>query len=238
MISALIFAGGTGQRMNSRSKPKQFLEMHGKPIIMYTLEHFEYHPLIENIVIVCLENWINELEGLIKRYGITKVTRIVPGGGTGHDSIYLGLEAMKAEAAYDDIVLIHDGVRPLITEELITKNIEMAERCGNAITSESVRETVVQSCDGNKIHNVPPRSEMYIAKAPQTFHFGDIYDLYCLAKKNGHRSIDSAHLCAMYNIDTYLVPSTKNNIKITEPADYYIFRALYEAIEGQQIFGL
>ena len=90
MTTALIFAGGTGRRMNSRSKPKQFLEMHGKPIIIYTLEYFEYHDDVDTIVVVCIREWIDELKGLLKRFGISKVSRIVPGGETGHDSIYCG----------------------------------------------------------------------------------------------------------------------------------------------------
>lgn len=98
MITSLIFAGGTGQRMNTRSKPKQFLELHGKPVIIYTIEHFEYHELVDNIVVVCLQNWIDELKGLLKRYGISKVSQIVPGGETGHDSIYNGLMAMKEKS--------------------------------------------------------------------------------------------------------------------------------------------
>lgn len=238
MIRTLIFAGGTGQRMNSRSKPKQFLEMHGKPIIIYTIEHFEYHPEVDDIVVVCLKEWINELWGILKRYGINKVTLIVPGGETGHDSIYFGLEAMKKTAKHDDIILIHDGVRPLITEELITRNIRMTEEYGNAITSETVRESVVRSGDKRHIDDVPPRDEMYVAKAPQTFRYGDIYELYKKAHEENIKSIDSADLCNKYNRKTCLVESTSNNIKITAPADYYIFRALYEAIEGQQIFGL
>lgn len=238
MVRTLIFAGGTGQRMNSRSKPKQFLEVHGKPIIIYTIEHFEYHPEIDDIVVVCLKEWIEELQGILKRYGITKVTAIIPGGETGHDSIYFGLEAMKKTAKPDDIILIHDGVRPLITEELITRNIRMAVECGNAITSESVRESVVRSSDNRHIDDVPPRNEMYVAKAPQTFRYGEIYDLYKRARERNIKTIDSADLCSKYDIKTFLVESTPNNIKITAPADYYIFRALYEAIEGQQIFGL
>lgn len=238
MIRTLIFAGGTGQRMNSRSKPKQFLEVHGKPIIIYTIEHFEYHPEIDDIVVVCLKEWIEELQGILKRYGITKVSLIVPGGETGHDSIYLGLEAMNKTSKSDDIILIHDGVRPLITEELITKNIRTAQECGNAITSESVRESVVRSRDNRHIDDVPPRNEMYVAKAPQTFRYGDIYGLYKKAHEDNIKTIDSADLCSKYDIRTFLVESTPNNIKITAPADYYIFRALYEAIEGQQIFGL
>ena len=238
MTTALIFAGGTGQRMNSRSKPKQFLEMHGKPIIIYTIEHFEYHEEIDNIVIVCLKDWIEELRGLLKRYDITKVSMIVPGGDTGHDSIYYGLEAMKGNTHEDDIVLIHDGVRPLINEDLISRNIQMVKECGNAITAEAVRESVVRSMDGKNIADVPPRNQMYVAKAPQSFRYGDILRLYEMAHEDGCRSIDSSHLCSLYHEPMNSVMSTKNNMKITEPADFYIYRALYEAIEGQQIFGL
>ena len=135
MVTALIFAGGTGQRMNTRSKPKQFLELHGKPVIIYTIEHFEYHAEIDNIVVVCLKDRIDELKGLLKRYSITKVSEIVPGGETGHDSIYNGLKAMEGTAKEGDIVLIHDGVRPLITGNLISENIEAVRKYGNAITS-------------------------------------------------------------------------------------------------------
>lgn len=238
MVTALIFAGGTGQRMNTKSKPKQFLELYGKPIIIYTIEHFEYHDEVDNIVVVCLEDWIEELEFLLKRYGIKKVKKIISGGETGHDSIYLGLCGMQSFATENDIVLIHDGVRPLINEELITKNIEMVKKHGNAITTEAVRESVVQCEDGETIANVPPRSEMYTAKAPQSFLYGRIFELYGQAQKEGIKTIDSAHLCSIYDEKMHMVKSTRNNIKITEPTDYYIYRALYEAMEGQQIFGI
>ena len=238
MVKALIFAGGSGQRMNSRSKPKQFLEMHGKPIIIYTLEHFEYHEEIDEIIVVCIKDWIQELRGLLSRYDVTKVSTIVPGGDTGHDSIYNGLKAMKLTTADEDIVLIHDGVRPLINAQLISKNIAAVKDYGNAITSEPVRESVVHCMDGNNIVDVPPRNQMYVAKAPQSFRFGEIIKLYDMAQKDGLKTIDAAHLCSLYKEPMHIIMSTKNNIKITEPADYYIFRALYEALEGQQIFGL
>lgn len=238
MVTALIFAGGTGQRMNTRSKPKQFLELHGKPVIIYTIEHFEYHAEIDNIVVVCLKDRIDELKGLLKRYSITKVSEIVPGGETGHDSIYNGLKAMEGTAKEGDIVLIHDGVRPLITDNLISENIEAVRKYGNAITSEPARESVLQSKDGENVDIVPDRSMMYVAKAPQSFYFTDIMKIYEMAKNQGHRSIDSAHLLSMYNVPMHIVRSVKNNIKITEPADFYIFRALFEAIENQQIMGI
>lgn len=237
MVTALIFAGGAGRRMNSRSKPKQFLELHGKPIIIYTLEHFEYHDEIDRITVVCLTDWITELKGLLRRYGITKVTEIVPGGETGHDSIYYGLAAMRKFSSDDDIVLIHDGVRPLITEELITENIRTVRGYGNAVTVERARESLVRCIDGKTVAEVPRRDQMFVAKAPQSFRYGAILRLYEMARADGIKTIDSSHLCSIYHAPMHIVESSPNNIKITEPADYYIFRALYEALEGQQIFG-
>jgi 2-C-methyl-D-erythritol 4-phosphate cytidylyltransferase len=237
MAAALIFAGGTGRRMNTYSKPKQFLELHGKPIIIYTLEHFEYHDEIETITVVCLTDWIAELKGLLRRFGITKVDRILPGGETGHDSIYYGLAAMGETTEDDEIVLIHDGVRPFINEKLISRNIEAVKLYGSA-TVEEARESIVRCLDGENVFEVPPRNQMYTAKAPQSFRFGMILKLYERARKEGVQTIDSSHLCSLYHVPMHVVKSTKNNLKITEPADYYIYRALYEAMENQQIFGL
>lgn len=238
MVTALIFAGGAGKRMNTRSKPKQFLEIHGKAVIVYTLEHFEYHKEVDNIVVVCIKDYIEELEGLLKRFGITKVKKIVPGGATGHDSIYRGLLAMKEFSAEDDIVLIHDGVRPLINEELITLNIETVKKYGNAITCEPNKESQVRSLDGQSVIEMPPRDQMYTAKAPQSFYFGEIRQLYERAQKEGIKSIDSSHLCSIYHKAMHIVKSSSNNIKITEPTDFFICRALYDAMEGQQVFGI
>lgn len=238
MAAALIFAGGTGRRMNTRSKPKQFLEIHGKAIIIYTLEHFEYHKEIEDIVVVCIKDYMEEFKGLLRRYGITKVRKIVPGGATGHDSIYQGLLAMDDFMAENDIVLIHDGVRPLINEELITLNIDTVKKYGSAITCEADKESQVRSLDGQTIAEMPPRDQMYTAKAPQSFYYGEIRQLYEKAHEDGIKSIDSAHLCSQYHKAMHMVKSTSNNMKITEPADFYICRALYDALEGQQVFGI
>ncbi len=238
MTTALVFAGGAGKRMNSRSKPKQFLEIHGKPIIIYTLEHFEYHEEVDSIMVVCIKEYMEELKGLLRRFGITKIRGIVPGGETGHDSIYNGLLAMEEFSGEEDIVLIHDGVRPLIDEELITLNIKIVKEYGNAITCEPDKESQVRSLDGRTISEMPPRHQMYTAKAPQSFHYGEIRKLYEAAERDGVKSIDSAHLCSLYKKPMHMVKSPGNNMKITEPADYYICRALYDAREGQQIFGL
>ena len=236
-ISSLIFAGGTGSRMNSRARPKQFLELHGKPIIIYTLEHFERHPDIDKIIIVCLKNWIDELKIQLVRFGIHKVTIIVPGGDTGHESIYNGLAAMESTHSLNDIVLIHDGVRPLITEDVISQNIESVRKFGSAITAESTHESILYSEDGKLINDVPKRENMYIAKAPQSFRFGMIWDLHQKARRDNILTADSSHLLSFYGMEMHLVKSTPNNMKITGPTDYYIFRALYEITENAQILG-
>ena len=238
MAIALIFAGGTGKRMNSAATPKQFLPMHGKPVIVYTLEHFQEHDEIEGIVIVCVKEWIKKLQRMADHYGLDKVQGIVPGGGTGHDSIYLGLAYMSHFVKAEEIVLIHDGVRPLITQELITENIEAVKEFGSAITCEAVRESVVESRDGVSIAHVPLRDHMYVAKAPQSFYFGDIYKVYCRAQKDGRKSIDSAHLCYMYQVPMHMVKSPRHNMKITDPTDYYVCRAIYDTLESESIWGI
>jgi 2-C-methyl-D-erythritol 4-phosphate cytidylyltransferase len=233
MTHALIFAGGTGRRMKSTDVPKQFLEVHGKPIIIYTIEHFEKHAEIDDIVVVCLESYIDELGRLIDKYQIKKVTSIVKGGDGGDKSIYNGLEEIGNYSKPDDIVLIHDGVRPLITEKLITDNIDSVRKYGSAITTEQAAESVVWIEQNNA--KVPPRSEMFSVKAPQSFKFSEVWELYKKASEDGHRTIDSAHLCSIYGKEMYFVTSSAYNVKITKPEDYFVFRALFEAIESKQL---
>ena len=238
MNTALIFAGGTGKRMNTEAKPKQFLELNGKPIIIHTLENFENHPQVDNIIVVCLEGWIKELQAEIKKYRITKVSQIVAGGKTGHDSIYIGLKALENSVEMDEIVLIHDGVRPLITKNLITENIEAVKKYGTAITAEMAKESVIISENGIDVDSVPLRSKMYVSKAPQSFRLEWILQYYEKAQKDNFKAIDSSHLLSHYGAKMHIVKSTKNNIKITEPADFYVVRALYEALGNEQIFGI
>ncbi len=239
MNIALIFAGGTGQRMNSKSRPKQFLELYGKPILIHTLEYFENHEEIGAICIVCLKGWEEELKKQLKQFQIDKVRWIVEGGETGHDSIYNGLKKLVDECSLDDIVLIHDGVRPLISETLISQNIDMVKQCGNAITVEAAAESVVVINEETKtISDIPRRCLVKTAKAPQSFRLSDIWEVHRLAQEDGFKSIDSSDLMHRYGKELYTVESTPYNIKIATPSDYYVFRAIYEARENSQIFGL
>lgn len=238
MNHALIFAGGSGQRMNSKQKPKQLLELHGKPIIIHTLEEFEYHFQIDKIVIVSLESVIDELEKHLRRFELTKIVKTVRGGATGFDSILNGLTALRDIAADEDIVLIHDGVRPLVDEKTITSCISCAKKHGNAITCVPVTEGIIVSENGETVDDFPDRKTEYATKAPQTFQYKLIYDLYKRAKAEGLTPIESAHLCHLYGVKLHIVEGSYSNIKVTTAIDYYIFRAIYEAIESSQIVGV
>lgn len=238
MVSAVIFAGGTGSRMKNTTKPKQFLELHGKPIIIHTLEHFENHTLIDAIVVVCIEEWIDYLNKLLVKFQINKVIKVVPGGKTGQMSIYNGLNVIHQSEFRNDIVLIHDGVRPLINAETITNNIECVRKNGSAITVKPVIETVIQVDDEHNIVDVVERSNCQTAVAPQGFFFNDIYEAHLKAQSEEMFDFtDSATLMRYYGFKLNTVMGGSENIKITTPSDFYIFRAIYELRENAQILG-
>lgn len=239
MNIALIFAGGVGSRMNTKSRPKQFLELRGKPVIIYTLELFDNHKDIDGIVVVCIESWIPFLQKMIRKFEITKVLKIVPGGDTGQLSIYNGLCATESVVHnYDDnFVLIHDGVRPLITEQTITDNILIAHEKGNCITCIPATESFVVKQEDGSI-TIPQRANSLIARAPQTFKVNDILRAHRMALKENRRDfIDSCTMMNHYGYQLELIEGPVENIKITTPSDFFIFRAMVEIHENQQIFG-
>ena len=232
---ALIFAGGTGQRMHSKSIPKQFLYVHGKPIIIHTLLHFENCKQIDGIVVVCYEPFIPTLKKLLKEFNIKKVSDVIAGGDSGQESIFLGLERLSKISSENDIVLIHDGVRPLITERLIENNVESVRSNGSAITVSKAIETVI-SADNNFVSDVADRSHSYYAKAPQSFYFKDIYGCHKKAiAENKHDFIDSATMMRYYGYELHTVECSPNNIKITTQTDYFMFKGLLDAQELDQM---
>lgn len=240
MNIGIIFAGGTGKRMNTKSKPKQFLEMHGKPVLIYTLENFQNHPKIDKIILVCLESWIDYAKNILKKFCIDKVCCIVPGGKSGQESIFKGVKAAHELFNDEDVVLIHDGVRPLIDESTITSCIESVEKYGNAITVSPAIETIfLKKVNSRQVGKIFNRACCEMAKAPQCFRLGDIYQAHCQAINDGEENfIDSASLMQHYGYSLYTVEGTSENIKITTPADFYIFRAIMDAKESFQILGL
>lgn len=239
MNIAVIFAGGTGQRMNSRTKPKQFLLVHGKPIIIYTLEAFDQHPDIDAIVVVCLKEYIDVLEQLIAKFGVGKIAAIVLGGSSGQESIRNGVDKANRLYPADSVVIVHDGVRPLIDQQTITDCIVSVKKNGSAVTVVPATETIVQSEDG-VITNIIDRKQCQLARAPQCFRLGELHDAHHKAVEEGGGLdfIDSASLMLYYGHKLYEVEGANSNIKITTPSDFYIMRAIMDAEESSQIFGL
>lgn len=239
MNTAVIFAGGTGTRMRTTGRPKQFLELHNKPIIIHTIECFENHPEIDSIVVVCIESWIDYLKTQIARFGIKKVVQIVPGGNTSQESTRNGLYAVAAlQDLKDTIVLIHDGVRPLINDQLISDNIRMVKEKGNAITAVSAVETIITVNEQSQVESVIDRSKCCMARAPQSFWLSDIIEMHERAIRDDYQVIDSASLMIHYGKELNIVEGPRENIKITTPADFYVFRAIVDARENAQILGL
>ena len=240
MNIAVIVAGGVGSRMRSKQRPKQFLEMYNKPIIVHTIEHFENHPMIDGIVVVCVADWIDYCNFLIHKYRLEKVRTVIPGGETGQLAIYYGLKAAKMLAGNEKcVVLIHDGVRPLINEKLITDNIHSVMEHGSAITTAVVKETIlVVNEDTSTINYVPSRKNSRVARAPQSFWLDDILAVHEKALKNGITNcIDSCTMMQESGYNLYLVDGPGENIKITTPEDFYTMRAILEAKENAQIYG-
>lgn len=237
MNIAIIFAGGAGKRMHSKDRPKQFLLIHGKPVIVHTIEVFQYHDGIDGIVVACLEDWIPYMEEMKYRYRLDKIGRIVPGGATGQLSIYNGVKAAaELYGIRDNIVLIHDGVRPLIDEKVIWENISSVKKYGSAITCASAQETFVLTDDENDISEVVDRKHSRLAKAPESFWLEELLAAEEQAIKDGHTDmIDSCTLMRAYGKKMHVVDCSYENIKITTPDDFYMFRALYDARENRQL---
>lgn len=239
MNIAVIFAGGVGNRMHSKDKPKQFLTMHGKPIIIHTIDIFEDHPEIDAIVVACIEDWIPHLLNLFEKYNIKKVEKVVPGGNSGQESIYHALCAAEEVANGEkSIVLIHDGVRPLIYDKTINDNIRSVEQLGSAITCIKVKETVLITDELDSISEIPDRSKSRLARAPQSFWLDEILDSHRKAILEGRGDfIDSCSMMQYYGKKLHVIDGPQENIKITTPDDFYIMRAMLDAKENGQIYG-
>lgn len=241
MNIAIIFAGGSGVRMGA-GVPKQFLEINGKPILIHTLNMFEVHHKIDKIYLAVLEDYIPYVWALAKEFHITKLAGVVAGGTTAQDSIYKALTKAREENEEDSVVLIHDGVRPFVDYDVISKNIESVKKYGSGITSTLCYETVLISKDeGQSVDSLPYRKECYNAQAPQSFRLKDILDAHNLVRKDNPQYEDIVDSCTLMNSvgkTTHLVEGNRGNIKVTTPVDVYMFRALLQYQENEQAFGL
>lgn len=240
MNIAVIFAGGSGVRMGA-GIPKQFLEVNGKPIIVHTLQLFQYHREIDKIYVAVLNDYIPYMESLVEEYRLNKVVKILPGGATAQDTIYNTLVAVAQENDKKSVVLLHDGVRPFVSYDVISENIRSVKEHGNGITCTACYETIIISRNGQNVDQVPFRKETFAAQAPQSFYLGDIISIHdrIRATENGYNNmVDACTMANSLGIDVHLVSGNRGNIKVTTPEDVYMFRALLQYKENEQAFGL
>lgn len=224
----IIIAGGVGVRMGA-SIPKQFIMVDDKPIIIYTLEVFQNHPNIDAIIVVCVNEWQEILGSYVKQYNLDKVCSIVPGGKNGQASIKNGLvEAKRLGFDDNDIVLIHDAIRPMVDDNIISDNIVKSESYGNATTVVPCTTVVLKKSDNeNYSESVVDRDDLYLTQTPQAFKLGDILNAHYEAEKRGiDNSVASCALYTELGKKVYYSIGSETNIKLTRPGDVEIFEAL------------
>ncbi|NLY90578.1 MAG: 2-C-methyl-D-erythritol 4-phosphate cytidylyltransferase [Firmicutes bacterium] len=227
MNVAVILAGGTGSRMGIVDKPKQFIDVYGKPIIVHTLEVFDNHPEIDAIAVVCLSEWMDDLRILLRKYEINKVRWLIEGGETRQLSVYNAVKTLSPECTDDDIIVVHDSVRPLVTHKIISNNIACAKQFGAVDTVVPSADTIVKSVDGEKIKEVPARRELYLGQTPQSFRLSLLRDAHqkAMAEKNLN-STDDCQLVLDLGAEVHLVQGEKLNFKITSFEDLLLLKAV------------
>lgn len=223
---ALLIAGGSGARMH-QDIPKQFLTVNEKPVIVYTLEAFQKHPEIDSIAVVCIDGWENVLQAYARQFNITKLEHIFHGGDCGQASIRNGVYGLEEYFQPDDIVLIHDAIRPMVSADIISDCIVKTKQYGNAITVIPCAEAMMQTEDGVKSVGSYPRDRLKRTQTPQGFKLGDICQLHRDALKAGiTNSVASCTLMIEMGKQVYFSAGSEKNIKLTTVDDIDIFKAL------------
>ena len=228
MNIALILAAGTGSRMGNADKPKQFLPIYGKPLMIHTIEAFEMHDDIEKIVVVTSEGYDDQVKVWCKQYDLSKVKAVAIGGDSRQISVYNGLQAIKEIGAKDDdVILIHDAARPLISKNIISKNIEACIKYDAVDTVIQASDTIIKSVDGETINDIPVRKELYQGQTPQTFKLGLILEAHEHAKAGKVPNVtDDCKLVISMGKEVHLVEGSKQNFKITTFDDLMMLKAL------------
>jgi len=230
MNIALIVAGGVGARMH-REVPKQFLNIYDKPIIIYTLENFETSPLIDEIVVVCVDGWQEELKRLAELYGITKLKRIVTGGATVQESIRNGVNDIYERFDGNDNVIIHDGIRPMLDESVLNDVIEKCDLYGNAVTSLPYNEQIFLVNNEISTKHYVPREKLRRVSTPQAYKLNKLHECYERAFSEEIGIYGSSYtntMMADLGETLYFAKGSEKNIKLTTPDDLEIFKALLE----------
>lgn len=228
MNAAIIIAGGSGKRMG-QDIPKQFIKIEGKPIIIYTLEAFEQHPGIDAIEVVCLDGWQEIMRAYAEKFGITKLKWMVTGGGFAQESIKNGVFGLRDKLSDDDTVIIHDGIRPMVDDDVLTDVIVKCGLYGNAVTSLPYNEQIFVKEDEETTRKYIPRYTLKRVQTPQAYKYGLLYNAYKRAFEEGIGISDSSYTNTMM-VDLgetlHFAAGSDKNIKLTTQDDLELFRAL------------
>lgn len=226
MNVALLTAAGSGTRMQLNI-PKQFIHVDDKPVIIYTMEAFQNHPSIDAIIVVTIDSWSNVLWAYAKQFGITKLKWVVPGGDSGQESIRKGLEVLKQELSDDDVVLVHDGNRPLVSSQIISDSLATFSKYGSAVAAIPCTEVVFESDDGLTSMVSTERERLLRTQTPHTYRLGELYGAHLEAENRGlTNTAASCMLMKELGRLTYFSKGSEENLKITTPEDLKIFKAL------------
>jgi 2-C-methyl-D-erythritol 4-phosphate cytidylyltransferase len=227
----ILLAGGVGKRMGT-DIPKQFLEVNGKPIIVYSIENFQRNPQIEKIVVVCVKDWIDKTWELVKKYSLTKVEWIIEGGSTGHDSIRNGVFFLKDKAAPEDHIIVHDAVRPVLPQKAIDEVIRVSHEKGNASSSIECHPPIVYTEDHESGITDVDREHVMLTASPQAFNYALALKCYEQAEEEDyHTSTFTSSLLIHCHERVYFAKGTSCNIKITRKEDLALFEALLKIPE-------
>lgn len=222
---AILLAGGSGQRMG-QDIPKQFLHVNDKPIIIYTLERFQNNPQIDGIALVTLPNWFGFVDAYAKQFGITKLKWVVAGGETGQESIRNGLEAVAKECPLDTVVMIHDGNRPMVDNDIISDSLAVFHKYGSAVAVIPCTEAVFRSENGSTSTTSIPRESLYRTQTPHTYTLGKLLWAHEQAKRKN--ITNTAASCTLMNAlgeTVYFSKGSEKNFKLTTVDDLEIFNA-------------
>lgn len=226
MNIALLTAAGSGTRMH-QDIPKQFIHVDNKPVIIYTMEAFQKHPSIDAIVVVTLNSWSEVIWAYAKQFNITKLKWVVAGGESGQESIRNGLNKIAEEATEKDVVMVHDGNRPLISSEIISDSLATYAKYGSAVAVIPCTEVVFESDDGISSVVSTPRERLFRTQTPHTYRIGDLLDAHKKAAEMGiTNTAASCMLMKELGRPTYFSKGSEENLKITTLDDLKIFKAL------------
>jgi len=230
MIFAAILAGGIGSRMGNVEKPKQFISLGDKPILIHTIEKFHINEKFEEIIVLCPEQWISHTEDIILKFiPNSEKIKVISGGKLRNDTIMNAIEYIEDNynLTDEDIIVTHDSVRPVITHRIIEDNIKYAQECGACNTVIPATDTIVESKDGNYISSVPNRELMYQGQTPQSFKIIKLKELYNKVPDEEKEILtDACKIFSINNEKVFLVRGEVSNIKITYPHDLKIVSSI------------